>query len=476
MEGKEYFVFDYDEAKRALQSGEFHIYFQPKIDMVTSRLYGAEALSRWIHPVEGLRYPNTYIPDFEKSGLIDELDMYVFEEVCRIKADWKKNGKKYADTVISVNMSRTHLDDRHFPEELSRIADKYEIDHEEIEIEITENIFVENTEELIKRIEEIKQQGFFISIDDFGSGFSGLNLLKDVSVDTIKIDKGFLHGSGNTDRGKSIIRNIIALCLDLKVDVVTEGIETLDQVEFIKKCGCQIAQGFFYSKPLPVAEFEAFAEKYVIAALNSYIFHFEDNLLSDDGSLEAVIVGDGVEYREGMSPGSKALHFSGGPTARNLVSIPKEALINESYTISIWLKPEELLEWTSVFYIRHETGFVSIAPSVGEKMSCFRLWNARGMDGWYDIPYLEAPAGEWTHAALSYNARQNTLMAFINGFMVGRLENVPANRYVEEILIGGDNFKETFKGYIDELIIYNEAKSADFIKALYESYMNIFTA
>ncbi len=475
MEGTEAFIFEYSEAKKALQSGEFHIYFQPKIDMVTSRLYGAEALSRWIHPQEGLRLPLSYIDDFEKTGLIKDLDMYVLEQVCRIKSDWHREKKIYADTIISVNMSRTHLFEENFSKKLSELTDKYNISRDEIEIEITENIFIENTQSFIANLQQIKDEGFYISIDDFGSGFSGLNLLKDISVDTIKIDKGFLHGSGNTERGKSIIRNIIALCLDLKVDVVTEGIETIEQVEFIKKCGCQIAQGFYYSKPLPVPEFENFAEEYATGTLNSYAFHFDNSFLSDDGSLEAYVVGEGIEFSEGMYPGTASLHFPGGPIAKNVVHIPKQALVNESYTISLWINPEEDFEWTSVFYIRQDTGFVSIAPYVGMDLSCFRLWNARGMDGWHDIGYAKIPVGQWSHIAFTYNSRTNTMTGYVNGVLAGQLHDIPTNRYIEEIIIGGDNFKVSYKGYIDELIIYNEAKEDVFLKALYESYSNIFS-
>ena len=208
MEKKETLKLSRDELRSDLKKNEFLVYMQPQIDMVTFRLHGAEALSRWMHPTEGLLSPFAFIPYFEETGIIDELDLYVFEEACRIKADWKKQGKKYADITISVNMSRVHLHNPDFPQTLSSIADKYEISHDELEIEITETVFVADTETLIQSISNIKKQGFLIALDDFGSGFSGLNLLKDITVDTIKIDKSFLHGSGSTELGKIIIKNI----------------------------------------------------------------------------------------------------------------------------------------------------------------------------------------------------------------------------------------------------------------------------
>ena len=174
------------EMEDALKNGEFHVYLQPKVNMVSSKLYGAEALSRWIHPTDGLRPPNAYIPLFEKNGFISQLDMYVFEQVCRLKASWV--GKKYEHIPVSVNMSRLHLYNKQFPEVLEGIANQYGVSTKELEIEITESTFIIDSAELIKMVDLLHQKGFLVSIDDFGSGFSALNLLKDLSVDTLKID------------------------------------------------------------------------------------------------------------------------------------------------------------------------------------------------------------------------------------------------------------------------------------------------
>lgn len=462
-----------EEFHNALATGQFHTYFQPKIDMVTSKLCGVEALSRWIHPASGMRFPNDYIPQLEESGMIKELDMYILESVCKAKAEWKKKQRKYADIVVSVNMSRMHLFDDDFAVSLSELVDKYRVSHEQIEIEITENVFVDDVEGLVKSVESVKEQGFFVSIDDFGSGFSGLNLLKDISVDTIKIDKEFLHGSGSTERGKSIIKNIIALCLDLKVDAITEGVETVEQIEFIKKCGCKVAQGFYYSKPIPMKEFEEFADKYIVPSIGSYVFDFEGNTLSDDGSYEGIIEGEGFIYNKGVYGDVKSLRFPGGPVAKNVVFLPKEILVSESYGVSLWMKPEELSEWTSVFYIRYDIGFLSIAPLTDKGTFGVRWWNSKGMDGWYDIYGPKIQKNYWIHVFFSYNARKGIMSAYINGELIGMLDNVPTNRYVEEIIVGGDNFKPSFVGNIDDVIIYNEAKDEKFVKKLYDEYTSM---
>ncbi len=455
----------------ALDMGQFHIYFQPKIDMVTTKLVGAEALSRWIHPSGGLRFPSEYIPQFEENGWIAELDMYVFEETCRIKSDWKRLKKPYASIIVSANMSREHLQNEHFVRDLCDIADKYEIPHDEIELEMTESVFAEDMSKLMKSVEEVKNAGFYVSIDDFGSGFSSLNLLKDIFVDTIKIDKEFLHGTGSTDRGKMIIKNVVALCLDLKVEVIAEGVETVEQIEFLKKCGCQLAQGFYYSRPIPKNEFEMFAEKYIVPQVGSYVFDFEGDTLSDDESLKGRLAGNGFFYDKGIYEGTESLYYPGGPVATNVVYLPKNTLVSESFSVSLWMKPEELTEWTSVFYVRYAGGLLSIAPKTDNGHMIYRWWNSSDPLGWRDIYGPILPKNLWMHVFFSFDAKKNSMIAYLDGEKIGQLDDVPSNRYVEEIMVGGDNFMQSFKGNIDEVIIYNEAKNDEFAKKLYENYL-----
>ncbi len=459
-----------EEMEYALKDGQFHVYLQPKINMVSTKLYGAEALVRWIHPLDGMRSPALFIPIFEKNGFVSKLDMYMFEEVCKIKAKWFKENNIFANTIISVNMSRTHLHETEFCNELAKIADKYGVPHCELEVEITESVFEEDIDVLIDNVNRIKKQGFLVSIDDFGSGFSALNLLKDLYVDTIKIDRDFIHGSGETARGKGIIRNVIALCMDLKVDVVTEGIETKEQAEFIMSCGCQIAQGYYYSRPLPINEFEEFAEKYAVSVLNCYEFKLNGTLISEDGSVEGTIVGEGLEYREGINTDRKSLYFPGGEQGTNVVTIPAHIMVSQSYTISMWIKPEKLYPWACALYIRHDIGFATISPLAWEGTSDFRIWNSIGIDGWFDSPAPVCEENVWTHYTIVYNAKTEIMQTYINGELVDSLENVPTNRHAEQFVLGGDAFQPSFNGCLCEVVVFNEVKDNVFIKELYESY------
>jgi EAL domain-containing protein (putative c-di-GMP-specific phosphodiesterase class I) len=457
------------EMEDALKNGEFCVYLQPKVNMVTSELYGAEALSRWKHPVDGVRLPEVYIPLFEKNGFIARLDMFVYEEVCRLKASWKE--EKYAHIPISVNMSRLHLYNKQFPDTLEAIARRYGVPTNELEIEITESTFIKDHVELIKMVSILRSKGFIVSIDDFGSGFSALNLLKDLPVDIVKIDKEFLQESFNSVRGKKVIRSVIAMCRDLKIDVITEGIETKEQISFITRCGCQIAQGFYYAKPLPLHEFILFAEEYLTNTSNNYTFRLNGNLKSEDGKMEGHICGEGLEYQQGIFSDSRSLYFPGGPVEKNTVHIPTETIVNDSYTISLWLNPKQSHYWTAAFYIKFESGFCGIIPSAWEGHSDFRIRDSKEVNGWYDLSALTLSENTWWHLVVSYNAKAEKALLYINGEVVSLLENVPTNRYVKWIMLGGDVFQPSFVGNLCELVIYNEAKDYDFVKELHRSYV-----
>lgn len=457
------------EMEDALLNGEFIVYLQPKVNMISSELYGAEALARWNHPVDGVRLPASFIPLFEKNGFISKLDMYIFEEVCRIKASWE--GQKYEHIPVSVNMSRLHLYNKHFPEDLENITKKYGIDPSELELEITESTFLKDSKELIEMIKLLKDRGFLVSIDDFGSGFSAINLLKDLQVDTIKVDRGFLKNGASNHQGRKIIRHVIAMCLDLKMEVIAEGIETKEQIDLITRCGCSIAQGFYYSKPLPLEKFIPFADEYMNNALTAFTFHLDNSLLSEDGGMEGTICGEGLTYTDGIFKDKKAMHFPGGKMETNTISIPTKCMINDSFTVSLWIRPMKTHQWTSALYIKFETGFLTIVPTAWEGHSSSRIRDSKEINGWYDVSGCQLAENTWWHYVVTYNSKTETATAFINGEVVNVLENVPTNRYVKRILLGGDVFQPSFVGDLCELMIYNSCKDYDFISDLHQSYV-----
>lgn len=241
--------------EKALEDKEFFICLQPKIDIKSGKISGAEALVRWKNPEKGTIYPSDFIPLFEKSGFICKLDLYVLEETCKLISKWTKKGKEMLR--ISVNVSRQHLNDKSFLEKYELICNKYNVPTYLIDLELTESIFLENPES-IDVIDDIHSKGFKCSIDDFGFGYSSLGILKSFKVDIIKLDRSFFVSRNNIDRGKIVIESIIELSKRLGMKVIAEGIEELEQVEFLKNVGCDYIQGYVFSKPLLISEFEEF--------------------------------------------------------------------------------------------------------------------------------------------------------------------------------------------------------------------------
>ncbi len=247
-------IINESDIEYALKNDEFVVYIQPKYDIKDHTLSGGEALVRWNHHSKGFLTPDKFVPVFEKNGFIVDLDMFVFETVCKTQRKWLDMG---AEPVrISINQSRMHLFKRNYAEDLKKILDRYNLSAEFIELEITETIAFESMDvisEVLKRLHDI---GFKISMDGFGSGYSSLNMLKNLDVDVLKIDKGFFGETSASKKGQDIIESIIDMASKLGMETVAEGVETIEQAELLQENGCDIAQGYFYAMPMTIADYE----------------------------------------------------------------------------------------------------------------------------------------------------------------------------------------------------------------------------
>lgn len=241
----------------ALENNEFKVYMQGKNDLNSFKISGAEALVRWNSSELGFISPADFITLFEKNGFIVELDFFVFEEVCKHIRKWLDDGIEV--NITSVNQSKRHLDNDNYVSRLKDIIEKYDIPGGLIELEITETAITDNVEKLVKVIDELHKLGFKISIDDFGSGYSSLNMLKQINADILKIDKEFLNEAYESKKSKTIIKHVIKMAKELEIQTITEGVESVEQADFLRNIGCDMAQGFLYSKPQPIDDF---AEEY----------------------------------------------------------------------------------------------------------------------------------------------------------------------------------------------------------------------
>ena len=247
-------VSDFDES---MASHSFKMYLQPQISSKTGEMIGAEALVRWEHPIRGMISPGEFVPLFEKSGLIHKLDQYMWEQAAARLKEWKLAGK--TDYYISVNISPIDFYYLDVYKTIVDIVERYDISPSNLKLEITESAFMNNPESQLMLIDKLKNYGFYVEIDDFGSGYSSLNMLKDMKVDVLKIDMGFLRSTEADARAKSIIKLIMSLAKELEMIVVTEGVETVEQVEFLTEIGCDVFQGYYFDRPIDV---EVFEQKY----------------------------------------------------------------------------------------------------------------------------------------------------------------------------------------------------------------------
>lgn len=260
---------------KSLENGEFEIYFQPKCNMNTNKITGAEVLVRWNHPQKGMISPKDFIPVFEKNGFIKKLDQYVWEE----SAKWlHKHAKQHKILPISVNISRVDIFGLDVQDIFQKLVAKYELDPSWMQLEITESAYSSRSDEIIFVINRLMHHGFTVLMDDFGSGYSSLNILKDINIDVLKMDMRFLDKQDR--KSQDIIESVIRMAKWLNLKIIAEGVETKEQVDFLLKIGCLYAQGFYYYKPLPMDEFETLLD-------NHELVDYEDSkmMLANDISM-----------------------------------------------------------------------------------------------------------------------------------------------------------------------------------------------
>ena len=238
----------------AMQNGEIQVWYQPQVNFETGKIIGAEALCRWNHASLGWISPAEFIPLLEESDLIFDLDCFVWETVCRDLQKWNGQGMRRS---VSVNLSRRDIrEDRNIPEKFSELIRTYGLSQDQLRIEITETAFAENANLVLQTTVRLREMGFLVEMDDFGSGYSSLHMLKEVPVDRIKLDLHFLSGSGDPEKGRIIISYIIQMIRSLGLHVIAEGVENITQADFLLGYGCSEMQGFYFHKPMPADEYE----------------------------------------------------------------------------------------------------------------------------------------------------------------------------------------------------------------------------
>ena len=249
-----------DSMESALSQNQFLVYLQPKYRIKDEVLVGAEALVRWNHPVWGFLSPAEFIPLFEKNGFITRLDRFVWEKACAVLHDWDERG--YYPMSVSVNVSRADIYNEDLADTLVKIIEKYDLDPSRLHLEITESAYTENPKQIIDTVTTLRELGFMIEMDDFGSGYSSLNMLNDMPIDILKLDMKFIRSEMAKPKSQGILQFIINLARWMNLSVVAEGVETKAQLLRLTEIGCDYVQGYYFAKPMPCQEFEGLLDEY----------------------------------------------------------------------------------------------------------------------------------------------------------------------------------------------------------------------
>ncbi|MBS7009364.1 EAL domain-containing protein [Anaerostipes sp.] len=282
-----------DSMEEALEENQFQVYLQPKYRIMDGSLAGAEALVRWDHPEWGLQSPANFIPLFENNGFITKMDQYVWEKTCEKLREWKDKG--YPAIPVSVNVSRADIYNADLPDILQRILQKYKLDPSWLHLEITESAYTETPSQIIEVVSRLRELGFVIEMDDFGSGYSSLNMLNNMPIDILKLDMKFIQSETAKPVSQGILKFIINLARWMHLSVVAEGVETKDQLERLREIGCDYVQGYYFAKPMPCTEFEKLLSK---GAANSLVTEKSETVCRTGGKSILLIAEEDRVFRE----------------------------------------------------------------------------------------------------------------------------------------------------------------------------------
>ncbi|MBQ7927064.1 MAG: EAL domain-containing protein [Lachnospiraceae bacterium] len=273
---------------KALENREMQVYYQPQYDTLTKGLRGAEALVRWFRSDGSLVMPGAFIPMLEESSAILALDWYMTERVCEFLDKQKKMG--ICQVPISINYSRRHVQEARFVEQLCEIADRYQVSHRLLIVEIMESVLEEKAEQVIALVKKVREAGFKVAIDDFGSGLSSLSFVKDISVDYLKIDRSLLSGNCEDEKERIVLESIFMFAHRLKWTTVAEGVETTEQFNFLKTCDCKLIQGYLFAKPMPEADYLQVCRDNSQETGNDYFWQLQETYGALNLLMEAVLM------------------------------------------------------------------------------------------------------------------------------------------------------------------------------------------
>ncbi|MCR5106054.1 MAG: family 43 glycosylhydrolase [Eubacterium sp.] len=478
-QGKNQYVFfdEYEErikleaemestAGAALKDGKFDLLFYPVMHLQTSKLLRTVAMIVWNTSKGKKLIRSEFERVLSKNGLIRKIDIYAFRKLCNLLSLYDK--KILREVRVCIQLSDILLDED-VVSILLGIMYENEIYPEEIEILVSETLFGNrNSERIIKNLIALKEAGFYLGLTDFGDDFSGFRYIENIPFSTVMFDRDYLGNNMEDDTRVRVLSTLFNLTKSLHLLSVGKGVDSLREVEFLIQNGCDGASGNYFSKLNKIEKYIKFISG-ITENKNVYKYAFENNLATIKGDHPGEIVGGGIEYIPGISDEWGALSFSGGPVDTNLVRFPESLLMKDSFTITMWIRPKEIQNWTSAIYVRHQNGFTSFMPSVDGNICMLRM-HPDGDAPWTDNIANGLPLGRWTHVSMVYDAFSNTNRLFIDGLFVKMRNAIPEIGKASVFCLGGDCYQVSFRGDISALCVFDVPLSAEEIYDHYISY------
>lgn len=448
---------------------EIQVFFRPVVHLQTSDVYAAEAVLKWDFPEWGVIPEERFLPVFRQYGIQGHVDKLMLEHVCAQKARWKDTVFQYLN--IYVRFSGAYLMQKNSISHIMHCIRKYDIPLDEIKFCIEERDFWENGERLYGIVRMMIDAGFNVVIQDFASA-SSLQVLQRVASQTLKLDTKLLMEAERNETGLCILRNVISLGRDLNCEVVAQGIGSTRQIAMLANYGAQYGVGKYFGEPCLEEEFmQTYKDRvFFVRNRNPSVFRFDRALTDDEGKYSGVFSGSGYSFSDGVIAGQHSIHFPGGEVKENVLLLPKEAWYSDSYSICFWANPDVEQPWTSIIYVDYADGFMSLIPVSGHGDLFYRIKDDREANEWHDLICRQAVPGRWSYICATYDAVTQIAKLYFNGLLVASREHVPNMKVVNRIMIGGDEYQNSYEGRLADLEIYHYVISADEIEDKFRDY------
>ena len=457
----------------ALLNEEFEIRLLPIISAQTSKLMLSQVHLYWNMPDGRTLDQDSFLPLFEKNGFIRPLSMWVIRSSLMFLNMYHQIARQKGNIRIrriGIRISRLMLLDQEFPNQLEALLKEYNIAPDELDLEVDENAFERGSDAMLHTLAALKDKGFCVSLIGVGSDFKSLIYWDKIHFDNIMFHQQYVRNALSTSRGRQIIKTLLLMSHELKMYTIADGINSQEDALYLSRCGCNAISGNYCSPPLPLQDYSRFIADKISQRDEKIEFHLLNNLVSADKKYKGKIIGRNIQYTKGISSNWGGILFPGGSNNENVMELPGEILSEASYTICFWLKPLEQSSWTSALYARYQGGFSSFCPHVVGGNSIFRIYEDNDVYGFHDAFFRQIPLYSWSFVCLTYDALSEISRAYINGRKTGFLADTPSLTACRQILLGGDPFQPSYRGYISGLIFFREVKSDDEIQEIYRNF------